>query len=189
LRLFSRVDKLEKLIFSFNQKIKLKSGDLMNKKTMYILVAVLVAVIVVGGVAAYALMNTGGNNGEEEKAKVADATSLQFTIEDETGTYKYSAKNMDTDTLLRMEYLDEEYGFIIILDNGEEKAWSTMSGEWAEENYETTYNDWNPVWEDYLECLADWTEGDGEWTSEDETVKISDITVNPELDDSLFQHS
>jgi len=157
---------------------------------MYILVAVLVVVIVVGGVAAYVLMTPGGDNGNgngEETPNVADASSLQFNVEDTTGTYKYSTKNMDSDTLLRMEYLDEEYGFVVIIDNGEEKAWSTMTGEWAEENFETTCTDWYPVWEDYVDSLADWT--DGEWISEDETVRIYDIEVNPELEDSLFQAS
>lgn len=161
----------------------------LNKKTIYIVVAVLVVIIVVG-VAGVLLLNQGGDGGDATptpgptQTPVADATSLQFSVEDETGTYRYSARNIDSETDLAIEYLDETAGFKIVIDGAAHTANSNMTGTWAEEDFETAWGDWNPLFEGYVDSLAHWTEG--EYTSEDGT-RIFDISVNPTLDDSLFE--
>lgn len=160
----------------------------MNKKTIYIIVAVLVVVIVVAG-AAILLMN-GGFGGEPTATPtpnpgVAGASSLQFTVEDTTGTYLYSAKNISSGLLLNIQYCDVEAGFSIIIDGVNHKAYSNMTGTWVEEAFQTTWDQWYPLFEGYVDSLAHWTSG--EWTSADGKVKIYDILVNPTLSDSLFQ--
>lgn len=160
----------------------------LNKKTIYIIVAVLVVVIVVG-VAGVMLLNNGGNGGEATptpaptQTPVADATSLQFTVTDATGSYKWSAKNIDSDILLSIEYLDEAAGFTIVINGAEHTAASDPAG--VAGDFQTTWDQWYPMFEGYVDALAHWTSGD--WTSEDGTVTISGISVNPTLDDSMFQ--
>lgn len=163
----------------------------MNKKTIYIVVAVLVVVIVVG-VAGVLLLNN-GNNGEdtnptatpEPSPSVADATSLQFTVTDSTGTYIYSAKNIGDETILAIEYPDETAGFKVIIDGAHQTAASNMTGTWATEDFQTDKAQWQPLFEDYIHDLADWTSGT--WTSADGATTITDISVNPTLDDSMFE--
>jgi hypothetical protein len=160
----------------------------MNKNTTYILVAVLAIILVVAGAGVLLLMNDGADNGNGNgngTPNVIDATSLQFEVEDPTGTYKYSAKNIGSETLLRIEYLDEEFGFAVIIDGAEHEAWSNMAGEWVEEDFEATWDDWYDLWRGYVDSLAHWTEG--EYTSADGTIRIYNIEVNPTLADSLFQ--
>ncbi len=166
----------------------------MNKQTTYVLVAVLVIIVVVGAAGAYILLNTGGNGGEPEPTptpSVADATSLQFTVEattdGETSTTTYYAKNIGgSEALLRVEVDLGEAGKLVYIINGaEHKAWMGMADEWSEADFEETWDDWNALWAGYVQSLAHWTEG--EYTSEDGTVKISNISLNPTLADSLFQ--
>lgn len=156
---------------------------------MYIVVAVIVVVLVVG-IAGVMLLNN-GNNGTTNPTPsptptpVADASSLQFSVEDSTGTYLYYADNIGSETLLAISYIDETAGFSVIMNGTGHTANSNMTGTWAEEDFQTTWDQWYPVFEGYVDSLAHWTEG--QWTSEDGTTRIFDISVNPELDDSCFQ--
>ncbi len=161
----------------------------MNKKTIYIVVAVLVVVIVVG-VAGVLLLNQGGNGGQPTPTatpapSVADATSLQFTVKDSSGTYTYYAKNIGAETILAVEYLDPTAGFKIIINGADQTAASNMTGTWATEDFQTDKAQWQPLFEGYVHDLANWTSG--EWTSTDGATKISGISVNPTLADSVFQ--
>lgn len=166
----------------------------MNKKTIYIVVAVLVVVIVVAG--AGILLLNGGDGGEPQATptpppSVMDATSLQFTVEatidGETSTTTYYAKGIgSSEAMLRIDLdLGEAGNLIYIINGAEHKAWMGMAGEWSEAPFEETWDDWNALWAGYVENLAHWTSGT--YTSEDGTVKISNITLNPTLADSLFQ--
>jgi len=162
----------------------------MNKKTIYIVVAVLVVVIVVG-VAGVLLLNNGGNNGQTTNPTatpapgVADATSLQFTATDSSGTYVYYAKNIGAETILAIEYVDATAGFKIIIDGSHQTAASNMTGTWATEDFQTDKAQWQPLFEAYVDDLANWTSGT--WTSTDGKTTISDISVNPTLADSIFE--
>lgn len=182
---FSGFSTLGKAYIKIAPKGNAEFGDSMNKKTIYIIVAVVIVVIVVAG-AGILLLNNGGNGGEPEAtptptapAGVASATSIKFTVTDSTGTYTYSAKNLDSDALVRIE--NESGDFILIVNCADGKASMYAGGEWIEDDFTT----WSDTWTGYFSCLADWTEGD--WTSEDGTISITDITLNPTLEDSIFE--
>jgi len=159
----------------------------MNKKTIYIIVAVLVVVIVVAAAGVILLNNNDGNEGTDNQptttpTPVADATSIQFTVTSEDGTYLYSAKNIGDNTVLAIEYIDESHGFTTIIDGEHQMAADNMSGTWVEQDFQETKSDWQPMFETYLHDLSGWTSGD--WT--DGSTTISNIKVNPTLDDSIF---
>ena len=163
----------------------------MNKKTLYIVVAVVVVILIVG-VAGVMLLNNGENGGtgttptpEPTQTPVADATSLEFTVTDSSGTYEYKAKDIGGETKLSIEYVDETAGFSIIIDGVSHEAMSDMTGTWQAEDFQTTWDQWYPLFEGYVDSLAHWTSGD--YTSEDGTTTISNIAVNPTIDDSVFE--
>lgn len=156
---------------------------------IYIVVAVLVVVIVVG-VAGVMLLNQGGNGGTTPTptpapVAVSDATSLQFTVVDETGTYNYYARNIGSEMDLAIQYVDATAGFSIIFDGAEHKSWSNMTGTWTEGTFTSDWEQWYPLYEGYVDSLAHWTEGD--WTSTDGKTTISGIKVNPTIDESCFE--
>jgi hypothetical protein len=175
----------------------------MNKKTIYIVVAVLVVVIVVAG--AGILLLNGGNGGDEpqttptpEPVSVADATSLQFTVEEDTDgaivVYEFAAKNANTDEIvIRVDIPGDEASYSYIVDVAQEKSWYSLDegATWEESDYTT--DEWIVTsFNEHVTNLADW---DGhaetyEYTAENEaSIVISAIHVNPTLDDSLFATS
>lgn len=177
--------------FELKMEVTKQSVIQLNKKTIYLVVAVLVVVLVVA-VAAYMLLYQPGGSTTNptptptpEPVAVADATSLQFTVEDSTGQYRYSAMNIGSETQLAIEYLDEAAGFSIIINGTTHTAFSDMTGTWTEDDFQTTWDQWYPVFEGYVDSLAHWTEG--EYTSEDGTTRIFDIQVNSTLDESCFE--
>jgi outer membrane lipoprotein-sorting protein len=175
-------------------------GDLMNKKTMYGIVAAIVIVVVVIAVAgAYVLMNNGGGAGNS--ANVASATSLQYTISATNssgasqGSYVFYAKDAGTSNMkMRIEFTNADGATAIYIVNGaEQKAWVSNNGVWADvsTSYSTVWDSWNSQWTAYKNSLSAWS-GTGDYVYTDSSgnsVKISNISVNPTLDDSLFSHS
>ena len=128
--------------------------------------------------------------------KVADASSLQYSVSLSAdtpsalvGTYTYYAKNIGTSAfVLRILYTDlSNYQSIIILDGAQHKSWKYSDGKWSEISaYGTYYN----VWQGYVGVLAAWNgSGDYSYTLSAANVRIYDISINPVLADSLFQHS
>jgi hypothetical protein len=125
--------------------------------------------------------------------KVADATSLQYSVSLSAdtpsalrGTYTYYAKNVGTSSfMLRIEFAD--FQSIKILYADQQKCWSYSDGKWSDiPAYGTYYS----VWQGYVGVLASWNgTGDYSYTLSAATVRIYDISVNPVLADSLFQHS
>jgi len=170
----------------------------MNKKTIYILVAVLVVILVVGVAGVYILMNQGAGGANEETVNVADASSLQYNVDvtsqGTTATYKYAAKGMGTsDLMLRIDIAGGEAGdWVYILNGAEQKAWAYADGEWSEisDAFATQWDAWNPLLEGYVDNLTQWS-GTGEWTytAGTEDIRIYNIEVNPTLADSVFQAS
>lgn len=171
----------------------------MNKKAVSWMVigVVIVAVVVVGVVAQWAMTSGGGENGGEETPDVAGATSLQFdviaTVEGDQQNYKFMAKNLGTsEVMMRVELVDPTGAeFIYLLNEAEQEAWAYWDGAWEDISATfSTYQDmWNPNLDDYKTNLADWTgTGDYEYTdSSGSSIKVSNIVVNPTLEDSLFQ--
>jgi len=134
-------------------------------------------------------------------ANVAGASSLQFTVSvtnSSGGTmssYTYSAKNAGTpNMMIRVEFTDPSSGgsFAYIVNGAQQKAWMQTGGQWIDltSSFSDEFSSWDSSFKDYQTSLADWN-GIGNWsyTVNGETVSIHDISVNPSLPDSLFEHS
>lgn len=180
----------------------------MNKKgisTLVIAVIVVVVIAVVGVGVYLAMSGTGGNgNGGEATPTptatapdVAEASSLQFSVdvtaEGSSYTNNYMAKNIGTsDMMMRIEMLSTDGDIIYIVNGAEQKVWMYAGGEWTDMSmsFSDEWDSWSTTVGGYQDDLADWT-GTGEWTYSEggTTVRIYDISVNPELADSLFQQS
>ena len=147
-------------------------------------VIVIVIVIAAVGVGSYFLLK--GGEGED----IGEATSLDLkmdaTYEDETLTMRFRVKNIGTPNVkIRIDYLDIEVDYVLILDVGENKAWYYYDGEWMAEDF---------YMEDYLELkeyLDRWISGELTYIdpATGVTMTVYDIVVNPDLPDSLFQPS
>ncbi len=128
--------------------------------------------------------------------KVADASSLKYSVSLNAdtpaalrGTYTYYGKNIGTSSFMgRIEFTDlANYQTIIILNGAQQKSWEYSGGKWTEISAYGTYNN---VWQGYVGVLASWNgTGDYTYTLGQATVRIYDISVNPVLGDSLFEHS
>jgi len=173
----------------------------MDQKTIAIVTIAIVVVAVIAVGAYWVLSNPPENGGSETPTPtptptgVADATSLQYSVEitggASAGTYNYYAKNIGTsDMMIRIEIPLGEMDFTYIVNGAEQKAWSNEGSGWVD--LSATFSDqwalWEPTWQAYTDKLASWTSGDWTYTDTDgSAVTITDITVNPTLDDSLFQ--
>jgi len=131
---------------------------------------------------------------------VATASSLQFSIDVTSSgvkqmTYTYMAKNAGTNNLmLRIETTDASGTTSIYIVNGVlQKSWVYDGTEWTDisSTYSTQYNTWDASFVGYRNSLADWA-GAGGWTytaPNGDSVRYYGISVNPNLSDSLFEHS
>jgi len=170
---------------------------------MYILVAALVIVIVVAGIGIYLYMGTGdgggGGGGGENTYTVSNATSLQFeanvTSQGYTIPYKLAGKNLGTANLtLRIDLLGGEAGnYSYILNAGDKTAWEAIEGVWTDKSsdFNAQWASWGTQWTGYVDALKSWSgTGDYSYTATDgSSIKTYDISINPTLSDSLFQHS
>jgi hypothetical protein len=144
---------------------------------------------------------TNGNgtpdNGSTE-VSVAGASSLQFKVsfnpaDSESVEYTYMVKNAETENLMmRIEMKSGSEEFIYIINGVQENVWVYSDGEWMDFSnlYPSYWETWNSAWEGYRTNLLDWT-GYGDWsysTPNGDSVRIYDITINPSLSDSLFEH-
>ncbi len=131
---------------------------------------------------------------------VATASSLQFSIDVTSGgvkqmTYTYMAKNAGTNNLmLRIETTDASGTTNIIIVNGVlQKSWTYDGTTWTDisEMYSTQYNTWDASFVGYRDSLAGWA-GTGGYTytaPNGDSVRYYDVSVNPNLSDSLFEHT
>ena len=130
---------------------------------------------------------------------VAGATSLQYSVSLTEagvlqGTYTYYGKNAGTSSfMMRIDSTDSSNAqSTIILNGADQKAWTYSDAQWTDISaaYTTYYNIWNPLWQGYVTSLSAWNGvGDYSYTQGNATVRIYNISVNPVLADSLFQHS
>ena len=134
-------------------------------------------------------------------ANVAGASSLQFTVSvtnssgGSQGTYTYYAKNAGTTSqMVRIEWTDPSGGtFVYIVNGALQQVWVESGGQWTDLSsaYASQSTTWDSTFLGYKNSLTDWS-GLGDWTYTDpngDTVRISNVSVNPSLPDSLFQHS
>jgi hypothetical protein len=174
----------------------------MNQKGISTLVIAVIVVVVIAvvGVGVYLYMSGSGGNGgatptpTSSAPDVGGASSLQFSVEVTSGgtsyTNTYMAKNIGTSNL--MIRIEMEGDMIYIVNGAEQKAWAYMDGTWTDisSSFADEWNSWSTTVSGYQGELADWT-GTGEWTytgTDGSSVRIYDISINPSLADSLFQH-
>jgi hypothetical protein len=174
---------------------------IMNKKTMYALVAIVVIIVAVAVAGAYVLTNSGGGG---KTVTIADATSLQYdsdvTYQGDITLTKWTAKNVGaTDMALHLDILHGEQGnYTYILNRGDQTAWLAVNGTWTDVSSDFT-NQWNTWvgtdkrWTNDLDALSTNWSGTGDYTYTNSatgtTFRIYNIAINPTLDDSLFQHT
>ena len=134
-------------------------------------------------------------------ANVAGASSLQFTVSvtnssgGSVGSYTYYFKNAGTSSqMVRIDFTDPSSGsFVYIVNSATQPVLVKSGGQWTDlsSTYASQYNTWNSAFLGYKNSLTSWS-GTGDWTYTDQngdTVKITNISVNPTLSDSLFQQS
>jgi len=132
-------------------------------------------------------------------ADIATASSLQYTITVtdagvSQGSYTYIGKNAGTaNFMMRIEVTDAAGAQSIFILNGvQRKAWSYSDGQWEDISaaYDSQFSTWNTLWQGYSNSLSGWN-GIGDWnyTVGNSGIRISNVSVNPILSDSLFQHS
>lgn len=168
----------------------------MNKKgiSTLVIVAIIVIAVVIAGIAVYVLYSGGGG----EEVTVENATSIQYdadiTSQGATIQYKYAGKNLGTDNLMiRIDLLGGEAGnYSYILNAGDQTAWAAVNDEWTDisSDFTAQWTAWGSTWTANLDALkADWSgTGDFTFTAENgDSITIKNVSLNPELADSLFQ--
>lgn len=105
--------------------------------------------------------------------------------------YTWSAKNIGTPNMMtRIEGTFSGQNIIYIINGAQQKAWMHTSGMWVDLSHEfhNEFDTWSETWQEYETNLQDWA-GTGDWTYTTPmgTTRIYDISVNPELPDSLFK--
>jgi hypothetical protein len=130
---------------------------------------------------------------------VSGANSLQYIISATSngvsqGSYTYYGKNIGTNNfMLRIEKTETDGSQEIFIFNSQlQKDWTYIDNKWAEETgtyYQLRLNVWKTSWDGYVSALAGWSGlGEYSYTQGSKTVRISNISVNPSLADSLFEH-
>ena len=97
--------------------------------------------------------------------------------------------------MIRIEFTDPSGGgtFVYIVNGALQQAWMESGGQWTDLSsaFTSEWSSWDSTFTGYQNNLANWS-GVGDWTytsPNGDSVRIHDISVNPSLSDSLFQHS
>ncbi len=143
---------------------------------------------------------------QQQTNAIAGASSIKFSVSynsaasDADWGYTWSAKNLGTSNMMmRMEGTfsgassSDNSNMIYIVNGAQQKAWMCSGDQWVDlsEGYADLWNTWNSTWEGYYEDFANWSgTGDYTYTSpvSGDSVRIYDVQINPQLNDSLFIH-
>jgi len=159
-----------------------------------LIIVAIVVVVAVAGVGAYVVVSRGGGGGGGGGAggDIASATSLSFNVDSTAGgvtsTMTFKAKDIGSSNMkIRIEGTAAGQEFKYIINGAQQKLWIYAAGQWMDlsSSFSEYWGTWNQAFTGYTGSLSGWT--GGTWTSPDGTVTISDIVVNPDLSDSLFQ--
>ena len=169
----------------------------MNQKGIapLIIVAIVVVAAVVVGVGIYVATRgggggAGGGGGGGGGGGITGATSLQFDITDTSSGLVGTVKSKDIGSSNLKLRIDETApsAMSVLVNGATQTIWIYASGTWMDMSpyFENYWSTWNTEFTGYQTALAGWT-GSGSITFG--TVTISNIQLNPTLDDSLFTHS
>lgn len=129
---------------------------------------------------------------------VAGASSLKYSVSVtengvNQGSYTFWGKNADTNSfMMRIEFSSPDGDGIYIFNAAKREAWIYSDGEWEDVSivFDMQFDAWNNLWRGYVNSLAGWAgTGDHSYSADGVTVRIYDISVNPSLDDSLFENA
>ena len=159
----------------------------------------IIVIIVVAVVVGVILATRGGGGGGSKSGDVATASSLQFnadiTASGTLTTYTWSAKNIGTsNAMLRIEWTSSAGDYVYIINGAQKQAWVDENGTWTDLSTEYTdfWATWNATFAGFTSSLSHWS-GTGDYTYTDpstgNSIRIYNISVNPSLADSLFEHS
>jgi hypothetical protein len=169
-----------------------------NKKgiSTLVIVAIIVIAVVIAGIAVYVLYSGGGGGGEETPA-VEGATSMRFdvnaTVNGALEIDRFTTKNLGTsDVLLRVDQTDAQGNeFIYLMNQTGQTVWADFGTGFIDysEDFATYWDNdliGNAALDSYMTALANWS-GTGNY--EGDSFIISNIVVDPTLEDSVFQPS
>ena len=169
----------------------------MNKKgiSTLVIVAIIVIAVVIGGIAVYVWYSGGGET--PVTPDIEGATSMRFdveaTVEGAVETDRFTAKNLGTsDVLLRVDQTDKDGNeFTYLMNQTGQTVWADFGTGFIDysEDFATYWDNdliGNAALDSYMTALANWS-GTGNY--EGDSFIISNIVVNPTLEDSVFQPS
>ncbi len=179
----------------------------MNEKgiSAMLIIVIIVAVVIVGVVAYWGLTNTGEPTPTPTPTptpsnNIDTATSLGFKVDAYGEFYAFTAKNLGTSSiLLRVDEVDAQgTSFTYVFNQAEETVWASFAGAWTDvsTDFDSYWSGTNSeiigytAFNDYkTELAANWSgNGNYDYTSGEDTFHVYDIIVNPEPEDSLFEH-
>jgi hypothetical protein len=95
--------------------------------------------------------------------------------------------------MIRIEETESSGNYVIIINGATQQFWMETNGQWQDLSTEfaSQWSTWKGTFDANQAVLENWIgAGDYSYTSPNgDSVKISNIAVNPSLPDSLFQHS
>ena len=172
--------------------------------TTYAIVAAVIIIIVVG-IAAYALLINKPGETEENTptptptatSSVLGANSIEFnsnlTSQGVTIMHKWVGKDIHVETpTIRLDILGGASGnYSYILNVGQQKSFTSVNGgTWTASDYATDWTTFGAEWNDYINHMGHWTSGDVTYTNTSgEAVVLYNIVVNPTIPDSTFATS
>jgi len=175
----------------------------MNKNTMYLIVAVLIVVIVVG-VAGY--MFLGNNAGTDTNPTatpgpdtVVGATTVQFSVNETTIAtgdlvgYSFACKDYDTGTeVVRVDICIADQTYSYILDAGLQESWVSLDNgaTWMAGVFADDWVAYGSLFNDFVGRLADQGNTmDLSYTTDTTSITIYCVAVNETIADSMFATS
>jgi ABC-type oligopeptide transport system substrate-binding subunit len=116
------------------------------------------------------------------------------TVSGNSVSYTFKAKDIgSSNAKLRIDMTATGQDITYIVNGATQTAWMYVMGAWTDmsSSFSTQWSTWNTAFSGYETGLAGWTSGDYTYTDSTTgaTVTISNIQVNPSLDDSLFTHT
>jgi hypothetical protein len=165
----------------------------MNKKTIYIVVAVLV-IVIVAAVAGILLMN----NNSAVPATVVGASTLQFSVNETTGTstvpYQFAVKDFNSSNeVIRVDLAMGalgNYTYIMEAATQTSKMSLDCGATWTTSSFATDWQTYGTIFTNNVNKLAEaGNTNDLTYTSGSTTVNIFCVAVNPTIADSVFATS